>query len=171
MESIPREIKLMKNIAKNLKIWFRDNPDDKYYPSGTVPLRLRNGISLKLELWVHFEKVLTWLRVNDYKKIAHSLEQERDSFWSDLEAVEQAIEDGNNPPLELIELRSKITGLIGDLEHKAKVITDKLTSKGLTEPGQGTTSNKKNSKLDFFYKLYERTIKGVVSAIIDAMKS
>ena len=77
---------------------------------------------------VSFDKVLTWLRVNDHKEIARSLEQERDSFLSDLQAVEQAIERGDNPPLELIELRSKITGLIGPLEHTAKVFTEKLAA-------------------------------------------
>ena len=125
MESIPREIKLMKQIAEHLKIWFQKHPDDKYYPTDTVPLSLRNGISLKMELKVYLDQVLTWLRVNDHKEIARSLEQERNSFLSDLKAVEQAIKRGDNPPLGLIELRSKITGLMGTLEHTAKVFTDK----------------------------------------------
>jgi len=125
MESIPDEIKLMEQIAKHLKMWFQEHPDDKDYPSGIVNLRFRNGISLKLWLEAHFDEVLTYLRVNDHKDIARSLEQERDSFLSELQAVEQAIERGDNPPLELIELRSKITYLIGTLEHTAKVFTDK----------------------------------------------
>jgi len=54
-----------------------------------------------------------------------TLEQERDSFLSELQAVEQAIERGDNPPLELIELRSKLTYLIGTLEHTAKAFTEK----------------------------------------------
>lgn len=124
---LPREIRLMGQIAKRLKIWFQEHPDDKRYPSGTVALRFRNGISLKLELQVLFGEVLTWLRVNDNKEIACSLKRERDSFLSGLQAVEQAIERGDNPPFELIELRSKITGLIGMLEHTAKVLTDNLT--------------------------------------------
>jgi hypothetical protein len=39
------------------------------------------------------------------------------------------------------------------------------------ETEQDATSNKKNSKLDFFYKLYEKTLKALFSAIIEAMKS
>ena len=128
MESIPREVRLMEQIAEHLKIWFQEDSGDKYYPSGTVDLRLRNGISLAVEL-VSFEEVLTWLRVNDQKEVARSLEQERDSFLSYLQAVEQAIERGDNPPLELIQLRSKMTGLIGTLEDIAEVFTEKLILK------------------------------------------
>ena len=36
---------------------------------------------------------------------------------------------------------------------------------------QGTTSNKKNSKRELFYKLYEKTLKAFFSAVIEAMKS
>lgn len=135
--AVPYEIELMEQIAEHLKIWFQEDSGDKYYPSGTVDLRLRNGISLAVEL-VSFEEVLTWLRVNDQKEVARSLEQERDSFLSHLQAVEQAIERGDNPPLELIELRSKITGLIGTLEHTAKVFTDNLTPKKPAETGRNT---------------------------------
>ncbi len=39
------------------------------------------------------------------------------------------------------------------------------------ETGQDATSDKKNSKLDFFYKIYEKTLKAFFSAIIEAMKS
>lgn len=135
MESIPREIKLMKQIAEHLKMWFQEEPEDRHYPSGTVNLSIRNNISLRLEL-EYLDEVLTWLRVNDHKEIARSLEHERDSFLSDLQAVEQAIERGDNPPLELIELRSKITGLIRTLEHTAKVFTEKLTPEKPAETEQ-----------------------------------
>lgn len=37
--------------------------------------------------------------------------------------------------------------------------------------GQDVTSDKKNSKLDFFYKIYEKTLKALFSAVIEAMKS
>jgi len=124
----PSEIKLMEIIAKELTMWFQEDSGDKDYPSGTVDLRLRNGISLAVELEGYLDQVLTWLRVNDQKEIARSLEKERDSFLFDLEAVENAIERGDNPPFELIELRSKITGLIGPLEHTAKVFTEKLAA-------------------------------------------
>lgn len=142
MESIPDEIQKMDRITEHLKMWFQEDQNDKYYPSGTVALRLRNGISLKLELRVHFDEVLTWLRVNDHKDIARSLEQERDSFLSELQSVEQAIERGDNPPLELIELRSKMTYLIGTLEHTAKVFTDKLPPEKPAETEQSTTPSK-----------------------------
>ena len=39
------------------------------------------------------------------------------------------------------------------------------------ETGQDATSDKKNSKLDFFYNLYEKTLKALFSAVIEAMKS
>lgn len=143
MESIPDEIQKMDRIAEHLKIWFQDHPEDKCYPSGTVPLRFRNGISLKLEFELYLDQVLTWLRVNDHKETARSLEQERGSFLSDLQAVEQAIERGDNPPLELIELRSKMTGLIGTLEHTAKVFTDNLTPEKPAETEPGTAPAKR----------------------------
>ena len=147
MESIPDEIKLMEQIAKHLKMWFQEHPDDKDYPSGIVNLRFRNGISLKLWLEAHFDEVLTYLRVNDHKDIARSLEQERDSFLSELQAVEQAIERGDNPPLELIELRSKITYLIGTLEHTAKAFTEKAEqeSKAVKEPPKKRGRPKKHT--------------------------
>ena len=150
MVSLPREIKLMELIAEELKIWFRENSGDKNYPSGTVDLWLRNGISLRVELG-YLDKVLTWLRVYDHKEIAHSLKQERDSFLSDLQAVEQAIERGDNPPLELIELRSKITGLIGTLEHTAKVFTEKLATEkpaGIEQDNGGQASGDKAGELE-----------------------
>ena len=146
MESIPDEIQKMDRIAERLKIWFQDHPEDKCYPSGTVPLRLRNGISLAVEL-VSFDEVLTWLRINDHKEIAHSLERERDSFLSDLQAVEQAIEIGEGPPLELIELRSKITGLMGKLKDTATAFKDKLKSENPTETGQKVSLVKEPSKI------------------------
>ena len=147
MESIPDEIKLMEQIANHLKMWFQEHPDDKDYPSGIVNLRFRNGISLKLWLEAHFDEVLTYLRVNDHKDIARSLEQERDSFLSELQAVEQAIERGDNPPLELIELRSKITYLIGTLEHTAKAFTEKAEqeSKAVKEPPKKRGRPKKHT--------------------------
>ncbi len=39
------------------------------------------------------------------------------------------------------------------------------------EMGKDATSDKKNSKLDFLYNLYEKTLKAFFSAIFDAMKS
>jgi hypothetical protein len=139
MKSIPDEIKLMKQIAEHLKIWFQDAPGDEHYPSGTVPLKIRNNISLNVEL-ASLEKVTTWLRVNDHKDIARSLEQKQDSFLSDLREVEQAIDHGDNPPLELIQLRSKITGLIGMLEYTAKVFTDNLADGKPEGAGQESKS-------------------------------
>lgn len=133
--TLPYEIELMEQIAEHLKIWFQEDPGDKNYPSGTVDLRLRNGISLAVEL-VSFDEALTWLWVNDQKEVARSLEQERDRFLSHLQVVEQAIERGDNPPLELIELRSKITRLIGTLEQTAKVFRDNLTRKKPAGTGQ-----------------------------------
>lgn len=61
--------------------------------------------------------------------------------------------------------------IIGHLElWLSKNITPSNLEKP-AETGQDATSNKKNSKLDFFYKLYEKTLKALFSAVIEAMKS
>lgn len=67
--------------------------------------------------------------------------------WAKLEAED-----------ELLRLR---------IEAKAKANSNNSPA----ETKQGTTSNKKNSKLDFFCKLYEKTLKVFFSAVIEAMKS
>jgi len=133
MEFIPRAVQLMETIARELKMWFQDAPGDEDYPSGTVDLRNRNGVSLNIEL-LYLDELLTLLRVNNHKEIARSLEQDRDRFLPDLQAVEQAIEIGEGPPFSLTELKMKITHLIGTLEYTAKYFGDKLTPEKPGEP-------------------------------------
>ena len=58
-----------------------------------------------------------------------------------------------------------------NLESEVKAVSLMNTEEEQSaETGQDATSNKKNSKLDFFYKLYEKTLKALFSAVIEAMK-
>ncbi len=59
----------------------------------------------------------------------------------------------------------KLDGRLRDLELTLKRLSASIGTE------QGTTSNKKNSKRELFYKLYEKTLKALFSAVIDAMKS
>ena len=52
-----------------------------------------------------------------------------------------------------------------------KTGADIASVKESAETGQDATPDKKNSKLDFFYKIYEKTLKAFFSAVIEAMKS
>lgn len=142
-------INSMRQIAERLKVWFQKCEEDKQYPSGTVPLRLRNGISLELELNMCFNQVLAGLFAAKQNRIGDILKKERDVFLSNLEAVEQAIDCGDNPPLPLIELLSKMTHLIGTLEDTARTIEKGLKARPIELILQNMTPTQRRR-----YKLY-----------------
>jgi len=106
-------IKKMQAIADHLAQWAADDPQDKHYPGVGLQVRIRNNISIRLELDVYLRNILTCLWVADQLEMTRQLEYEADDLWrGNISCFEHKSEVREIPPLLLLkDIRNKANNL------------------------------------------------------------
>jgi len=182
MSFMPDEIEAMEETAKALEWWAKigwqyttTNCEADKMSIADMLLSIQSGgetsKNITCRYQISLQRALSKFKIF-YERMLHDNETQAKYIKEKYDRLKEYTKDTNNPDRRAPwNARELANDLAGSLRNIAKIAREDLTREEPAETEQDATSDKKNGKFDFLYKLYEKTLKALFSAVIEAMKS
>jgi len=173
-------IKLMEQIANKLEEWLKPHPDEKILTRHKYTAPAGYVFSLD-EPFEGFDKILDELRLNGQKQPYELLKGKYDTLSQSAQKTDQEkrkYDEHRKVGLQARDaqdveeffaigaMKSQAAQLAETLRSIAQQAGEELTTQKPIEAEQNATSSKRK-KENWFWKLYEKTVKAIFGAVLD----